>query len=99
MLATIVMIILVFILFMFKVAILIVYFDYILSIASLLLCLCISSYNAHPNVHKVGGRYHVSLVLICYLSANTLYIPSHAVDRGCDTTVESFIVHSPKYRS
>jgi hypothetical protein len=73
MLATIIMTILVFVLFMFKVAMFIVYFDYILSIAGLLLCLCISSYSAHPSVHRVGGRDHVSVVLICYLSMNTLY--------------------------
>jgi hypothetical protein len=73
MLATIVMTILVFILFMFKVAMFIVYFDYILSIAGLLLCLCVSLYNAYSKVHGVGGRDHVSMVLICYLSMNTLY--------------------------
>jgi hypothetical protein len=86
----------IFILFMFLVAMFIVYFDYILSIVSLSLCLCISSYSVHPNkVPWVGGRYHVSVVLICYLPANTLYILGHVVDRGCDTSVESFIVHSP----
>jgi hypothetical protein len=95
MLTTIVMTILVFILFMFKVAMFIIYFDYILSIASLLLCLCISSYSAYYKVHGVGGRDHVSVVLIYYLPANTLYIPGHVVDRGYDTTVESFVVHSP----
>jgi hypothetical protein len=95
MLATIIMTILVFVLFMFKVGMFIIYFDYILSIANLLLCLCISLYSAHPNVHRVGGRDHVSVVLICYLFMNTLYIPSHVVDHGSDTTVESFVVHSP----
>jgi hypothetical protein len=94
MLATIIMTILVFISFMFKVAMFIIYFDYILSIAGLLLCLCISSYSAYSKVHGVGGRYHVSVVLICYLPMNTLYILGHVVDRGCDTTVESFVVHS-----
>jgi hypothetical protein len=84
----------VFILFMFKVAMFIVYFDYMLSIVGLSLCLCISLYSIHPNVHRVGGRDHVSMVLICYLPTNTLYIWSHVVDRGCDTTVESFVVHS-----
>jgi hypothetical protein len=34
-------------------------------------------------------------VLICSLPVNTLYIPSHVVDHECDTTVESFSVHSP----
>jgi hypothetical protein len=86
----------VFILFMFLVAMFIVYFDYMLSIVSLSLCLCISLYSIHPNkVPWVGGRDHVSVVLICYLSMNTLYILGHVVDSGCDTPVESFVVHSP----
>jgi hypothetical protein len=85
----------VFILFMFLVAMFIVYFDYMLSIVSLSLCLCISSYSIHANkVPWVGGRDHVSVVLIFYLPANTLYILGHVVDRGCDTPVEFFVVHS-----
>jgi hypothetical protein len=84
-----------FILFMFKVAMFVVYFDYMLSIVSLLLCLCISSYNTHLNDHRVGGKVQLSMVLRCYLPANTLYISGHVVDRGCDTTVESFVGHSP----
>jgi hypothetical protein len=67
-----------------------------LSIVSLSLCLCISSYSIHPiKDPRVGGRDYVGVVLICYLPMNTLYIPSHVVDCGCDTTVESFLVHSP----
>jgi hypothetical protein len=73
MLATIFMIILVFILFMFLVAMFIVYFDYMLSIVGLSSYLCLSSYSIHSNDHRVGGRDHVSMVLICYLPANTLY--------------------------
>jgi hypothetical protein len=83
----------IFILFKFKVAMFIVYFDYMLSIVSLSLCLCISLYSAHPNDHRVGGRDHVSMLLRCYLPANTLYIPGHVVDHRCHTTVESFVVH------
>jgi hypothetical protein len=98
MLATIVMTILVFISSMFLVAMVIIYFDYMLSIVSLLLCLCISSCSAHPNDHRVGGRDHVSMVLRCNLPTNTLYIPGHVVDLGCDTTIESFVVHSPNIR-
>jgi hypothetical protein len=95
MLATIVMTILVFILFIFLVSMFIVYFDYMLSIISLSLCLCISSYSIHPiNDPRVGGRDHVSVVFICYLPVNTLYILGHVVDHGCDVTVESFVVHS-----
>jgi hypothetical protein len=77
-------------------AMFIAYFDYILSIVSLSLCLCISLYSIHPSkVPWVGGRDHISVVLICYLPANTLYILGHVVDHGCDTLVESFVVHSP----
>jgi hypothetical protein len=43
----------------------------------------------------VGSRDHVSMVLICYLPTNTLYILGHVVDHRCDTLVESFVVHSP----
>jgi hypothetical protein len=73
----------------------IIYFDYMLSIVSLSVCLCISSYSIHPIKDPwVGGSDHVSVVLICYLPANTLYILGHVVDCECDTTVESFVVHS-----
>jgi hypothetical protein len=90
------MTILVFILFMFLVLMFIIYFDYILSIVHLSLCLCISSYNIHAiKDPRVDGRDHVSVVLICYLPMNTLYIPGHEVDCECDTTIESFVVHSP----
>jgi hypothetical protein len=84
-----------FILFIFKVTMFIVYFDYMLSIVSLPLCLCISSYSTHPNDHRVGGRDHVSIMLRCYLPINTLYILGHMVDRSYNTTVESFVVYSP----
>ena len=94
MLVTIVMTILVFILFMFFVIMINVYFDYILSIASLSLCLCISSYSAHSKVHGVGGRHCVSMVLIRCLPIDAPYILGHVVDRGCDTPIESFVVHS-----
>jgi hypothetical protein len=79
---------------MFLVAMFIVYFGYMLSIVGLSSYLCLNSYSIHPNVHRVGGRDHVSVVLICYLPMNTLYIPGHVVDRGCDTPVESFVIHS-----
>ena len=95
MLATIVMTILVFILFMFFIIMFIVYFDSMLSIVRLSSCLCISSYSACSKVQGVSGRHCVSMVLIRCLPVNTPYIPSHVVDRGCDTPVESFVVHSP----
>ena len=95
MFATIVMTTLVFTILMFLVIMFIVYFDYILSIASLLLCLCISSYSARSGVHRVSGRHCVSMVLIRCLPMDTPYILGHVVDHGCDTPVESFAVHSP----
>ena len=88
------MTILVFILFMFFVMMFNVYFDYILSIASLLLCLCTSSYSAHSKDPWVGGRHCVSVDLIRCSPVDTPYILGHVVDRGCDTLVESSIVHS-----
>ena len=94
MLATIVMTILVFILFMFFVIMFIVYFGYMLSITSLSLYPCISSYSAHSKDPWVGGRHYVCVVLIHCLPMDTPYILGHVVDRGCDTPVESFVVHS-----
>jgi hypothetical protein len=89
------MTILVFILFMFLVTMFIVYFDYILSIVGLSLCLCISSYSACPKVPWVGGWHYVSVVFIYCLHANTLYISGHVVDHGCAIPIESFVVNSP----
>ena len=55
MLVTFVMTILVFILFMFFVIMFNVYFDYILSIASLSLCLCISTHGGWLTLCKSGA--------------------------------------------
>jgi hypothetical protein len=87
--------ILFFILFMFLVIMFIVYFHYTLSIARLSLCSSIRSYSAHPLNSWVSGRHCVSVVLIHCLPVDAPYIPGHVVDRGCDTLVESFVVHSP----
>ena len=95
MFATIVMTTLVFTIFMFLVIMFIVYFDYILSIASLSLCLCISLYSARSGVHEVSGRHCVSILLIRCLPMDAPYILGHVVDRGCGTPIESFVVHSP----
>ena len=94
MLATIVMTILIFISFMFFIIMFIVYFDYMVSIVGLSLCPCMSSYSAHSKDPRVGGRHYVSVVLIRCLPTDTPYILSHVVDHGCDTPVESFVVHS-----
>ena len=54
-----------------------------------------SAYSAHSKDPWVGGRHCVSVVLICCLPADTPYILGHVVNRGYDTPVESFVVHSP----
>ena len=35
------------------------------------------------------------MVLIHCLSMDIPYIPGHVVDHGCDTPIESFVVHFP----
>jgi hypothetical protein len=80
--------------FMFLVIMIIVYFDYILSIARLSLYLCISSYSAHSKVLWVSGRHCVSMVLIRCLPTDTPYILGYVVDHRCDTPIESFVVYS-----
>ena len=93
MFATIVMTTL-FISFMFLVIMFMVNFDYILSIVRLSLYLCISSYSTHSKVPWVSGQHCVSVVLIRCFPTDTPYILGHVVDCGCDTPVESFVVHS-----
>jgi hypothetical protein len=44
---------------------------------------------------ELSGRHYVSMVLRYCLLMDALYIPGHVVDRGSDTPVESFVVHSP----
>jgi hypothetical protein len=85
----------IFIFIIFLVIMFIIYFDYMLSTVRLSPCLCISSYSACSKVHRVSDRYYVSVVLIRCLPVDTPYIPGHVIDRGCDTPVESFVVHSP----
>ena len=79
---------------MFFVIMFMVYFDYIPSIVGLSSYSCICSYSAHSKDPWVGGRHYVSMVLIHCLPADTPYILGHVVDHGCDTPVESFVVHS-----
>jgi hypothetical protein len=43
---------------------------------------------------ELSGRHYGSMVLRYCLPADALYIPGHLVDRGCDTPVESFVLHS-----
>ena len=72
-----------------------VYYDYMLSIVSLYLYIYMESYSTHSMDPWVGGKHGVSMVLIQCFPAIALYIPGHVVDRSCDITIESFVVHSP----
>ena len=47
------------------------------------------------NSNELSGQYYVSMVLKYYLSVDAFCTLGHVVDRGCDTPVESFVVHSP----
>jgi hypothetical protein len=44
---------------------------------------------------ELSGRHYVSMVLRYCFPADALYMLGHVVDRGCDTPIESFVVHSP----
>ena len=44
---------------------------------------------------ELSGRHYVSMVLKYCLPVDALYTLGHVVDHGCDTPVESFVVHSP----
>ena len=81
-------------LFMFLVTMFIVYFDYMLNIVRLSSCSSISSYSAHSKVQGLSGQHCVSMVLIRCLPTDAPYILGHVVDCGCDSSIESFIVHS-----
>jgi hypothetical protein len=74
-----------------------VYYDYMFSIIDLLLYSCKESYSPHLDhlLTWVNGKDRVSVVLILYLSAIAPYMSGRVVDRGGDSTIESFIVHPP----
>ena len=44
---------------------------------------------------ELSGRHYVGMVLRYCLPTDALCTLGHVVDHGCDTPVESFIVHSP----
>jgi hypothetical protein len=55
------------------------------------------SYSPHLNhlLTWVNGKNNVSVVLILYLFVIAPYMPGRVVDRGGDSTIESFAVHPP----
>jgi hypothetical protein len=82
---------------MFLIVMFIVYFGHISSIVRLLLSSCVCSYSAHPNMQDiwVGGRHYISVVLRYCLSVNAPYTSGRVVDRRCNKSVESYVVHRP----
>jgi hypothetical protein len=72
-----------------------VYYDHMFSIVDLPLYSCMESYSPHLDhlLTWVNGKDSVSVVLILYLSAIAPYMPGRLVDRGGDSTIESFVVH------
>jgi hypothetical protein len=67
------------------------------SIVDLPLYSCMESYSPHLDhlLTLVNGKDSVSVVLILYLSAIAPYMSGRGVDRGGDSTIESFVVHPP----
>ena len=84
-----------FYLLMFSIILLLVYFDYMLSVVRLELCLCIGSYSAYSLDRWVSGKYYVGMVPRPYFSAITPYSLELEVDHGSDNPVESFVVLIP----
>jgi len=83
---------------MFLIILLLVYFDYMLNIVRLELCLCIGSYSTYSLGRWVRGRYCVGEVPRPYLSEITPYSLEHEVDHGSDSCVESFVFFVPIIR-
>jgi hypothetical protein len=88
---------LIFIFYIFLIAMFIVHFGYTSSIVSLLLSSSICSYSVQPNIQDpwVDGRHYVNVVLRYCLSANAPYTLGRVVDFGCVRPVESYVVHPP----
>jgi hypothetical protein len=72
-----------------------VYYDYMFSKVDLPLYSCMESYSPQLDhlLTWVKGKDSVRVVLILYLSAIAPYMSGRVVDRGGDSTIESFTVH------
>ena len=57
------------------------------------ICICSQKRLAQYS-SELSGQQYVSMVLRYCLPADAFYTLGHVVDRGCDTPVESFVVHS-----
>jgi hypothetical protein len=85
------------ILYMFLIAIVIVHFDYMSSIVSLILLnLCNCSYSIHPEISWTNDWQYVDMVFryLAYLQVHP-DIPCRVVVRVGDSYVDSSAVHPP----
>ena len=87
-----------FYLLMFSIILFLVYFDYMLSVVRLELCLCRGSYSAYSLGRWVSDRYCVGEVPRPYLSAITTYSLELEADHGSDSPIESFVFLLPNIR-
>ena len=44
---------------------------------------------------ELSGRHYVSMVLKYCFPVDAFYTLGHVLDCGCDTPIDSFVVHSP----
>ena len=84
------------ILFIFLVIMFIVYFDYMLGIARVIIMFMhkIAKHLAHY-ANGLSCRHCVSVVLRRCLPTDAPYILNHVVDHEGDSLIESFVVHLP----
>jgi len=87
-----------FYLLMFLIILFLVYFDYMLSVVRLELCLCIGSYSAYSLGRWVSDIYCVGKVPRPYLSTITPCSLELEIDHGSDSPIESFVFLLPIIR-
>jgi len=87
-----------FYLLMYSIILLLVYFDYMLRVVRLELCLCIALHRACSLGQWVSGRYCVGEVPRPYFSTITPYSLDHEVYHGSDSPVEFSVVLLPIIR-
>ena len=80
---------------MFLIIVIFSYMLHMLRLVKILLFVFICSYSSCPKVHWIGGIDHVDVVSGWDISTNTPYMLGRGVDRGGDSTVESFVVLPP----
>ena len=83
----------------FKIILFGVYYDYMLSIVRLFLYSSMKSYSSHSMDPWVSDEHSVGMVPIPCFPTIAPYIPGLVVDRGCDRTIESFVLHTPVCRA